>query len=149
MTTNTSFRETWKLWRVMLYVGYFILWPQKMYNLVNQISLLPLLDKLWVKYKDLWNGTIWLIEDGKLTNGWRVNIRDNYIHDFSWKWRASGPPFSFVQKYLNLTNQETFWWFKEHFNIENSKVVYRNRWSPKQKKNMSTSSYSRNRLNDL
>lgn len=122
-----------------------------MYNQINQLDIIYLLDKLWIKYQSLWNGSIWLIEDWKLTDGWRGNIRDNYIHDFSWKWRTSGPPFAFIKKHLNLSTNETFKRFETNFNIKDKDELKRpkNKWSPRQKKNMSTSSYSRKRLNDL
>ena len=127
-------------WNILFFI------KTRMYRQINQLYILDLLDKLWVKYQSLWNETIWIIMDGKLTDGWKGNVRDNYIHDFSGKWRANGPPFSFVKKYFNLTSHETFKRFETHFNIKNELKRPKNKWSPKQKKNMSTSSYSRTRL---
>jgi hypothetical protein len=116
-----------------------------MLQFINQISIKDILDKLWLPYKNLWNWTLWIFENWKITDGRKVNIRENYIHDFSWKNRAIGPPFSVVQKYLNLSTRETFKFFEENFNTK-PELINKNKKSKKQKKSMVTTPYSRQRL---
>jgi hypothetical protein len=112
---------------------------------INQINIINILDKLWIQYKNLWSWTYWIIQDWRLTDWRRINIKNNYIHDFS-KNRAQGWNFAFVKRFLNLTNHETFRRFKENFNIENNNRPYHNRWSPKQKKYKVVEPYTRKRL---
>ncbi len=119
-----------------------------MYNQINQIPIQSILDKLWIKFRYEGNWILWLIENERFTNGWKLNVRDNYIHDFSWKWRPIGPPFAFVKQYFNLTANETFKRFETNFNIKDELKRPKNKWSPRQKENKVTRPYSRARLND-
>jgi hypothetical protein len=107
-----------------------------MIQTINQCPIQNVLDKLRLPYKDLWNWTLWIFEDWKITNGRKANIRGNYINDFSGKNRARWSPFNLVKEYLNLTTQETFKWFETNYNIKNEKSF--------QKKSKVMRPYSRN-----
>jgi len=90
-----------------------------MYQAISQIPMKDVLDKLGIKYTVL-GSSLGLWDGGKLTDGWRDNLKNNYVNDFSCKDRPSGSPFSFVKSYLWLSDKETFDWFIDNFGIENN-----------------------------
>lgn len=90
-----------------------------MENLLEKINSCPInaiLDLLGIVYWKQGN-ILALWQDGKITDGWRANISSNYVNDFSMKDRAIWWPYSFVKKYLNLSDKETFDWFYTYFGI--------------------------------
>lgn len=84
---------------------------------ILKINILDVLDKCWIEYKRVWANTYMLYEDWRRTDWWRANTEKNIITDFARKWRAEWNPFAFVRKYYNLSDKETFIWFKENFNL--------------------------------
>ena len=101
---------------------------------INAVPIRDVLDLLWISYR---GDTI--IEEWKLTGGFKINVRWNYINDFS-KERAKGWPFAVVKKLKSLSSYETYQWFCEHFGIygddrKTKKRKYKNkkrgfRWTP-------------------
>jgi len=86
------------------------------YEQINQIPILNILDKLNIWYQKI-SDIYSILENWKPTDGWRVNIKGNYINDFSWKGRSVWNPFNFVRAHLWITNKETFDWFRDRFSI--------------------------------
>lgn len=82
---------------------------------INQIALVDILDKVWLSYKVRWN-YIELFEDGRLTDGWRWDIVKWIINDFSGK-RASGDRITFLMAYFNKDKGEVVNWMKTNFNL--------------------------------
>lgn len=117
-----------------------------MYNQINQIFILSILDHLWIEYKKLWSNEYWIIEDWKLTDGYRVNVNWNYVADFS-KARSRGSPYAFVKQYLWLDDRGTFNRFKTEFGLENHhKSQYIRKKNLKKKNTLLMEPYSRNNL---
>ena len=77
----------------------------------NAVPIRSVLDLLWITYR---GDTI--IEEWKQTHGFKINVRGNYINDFS-KDRAKGWPFAVVKKIKKLSSAETYQWFCENFGI--------------------------------
>lgn len=88
------------------------------FSLISQLPITSVLDKLWIKYSSLGYNCLWLWEDWRLTDGWRVNVNENYVKDFS-KDRASGSPYIFIKLYLKYCDKEVFQRFADKFGIEN------------------------------
>lgn len=78
---------------------------------INAIPIRNVLDLLWITYR----GDA-IIEEWKQTHGLKINVRGNYINDFS-KDRAKGWPFAVVKKLKRLSSAETYQWFCENFGI--------------------------------
>lgn len=83
---------------------------------LNRIPILEILDSLWIKYfHKSWNVYGLYDDDGKHTDGRTVTTGDyNCIKDFSEKGRPEGKPYKFIKTYLNLTDAETFQWFRKN-----------------------------------
>lgn len=79
---------------------------------IDRLNIVDILNKLWVEFKEKWDSII-LYEDWHWTDWWRWSIKDNFIKDFSWNWRPHWWPFNFLKEYLNLSNAETFNYFKD------------------------------------
>jgi len=102
------------------------------YQKINQIFLSVILDRLGVGYKKICDNTIMVKEWDKKTDGWVLNIIENYINDFT-KDRAKWPPFSFLKSYLWLNDKETFDWFKDNFGIDGNYDKTKTKTKTKQK----------------
>jgi hypothetical protein len=85
--------------------------PPDVFESINSIPIKTVLDALWITYR----GDA-ILEQGKTTNGFKINVRGNYINDFS-NDRASWWPFAVVKKIKWFSSRETFQWFCENFNI--------------------------------
>lgn len=101
------------------------------FEIINQILINSMLDILKIQYISCAN-CLCLFENWRVTDWWIGNVSENYINDFSWKWRPSWPPFAFVKKYLKLSDKETFDWFEENFGIwweatDKTKKIYKKR----------------------
>ena len=83
---------------------------------ILNIDISVVLDKLWIDYEIRWNEII-LYDNWNRTDWWRWNIEKNFITDFSWKDRPQWNSFSFIVSYLQLSNYQTYLWFKENFNL--------------------------------
>lgn len=86
------------------------------YQQINQIPILDILDKLNIWYQKV-SDVYSILEDWKATDWWKINVKENYVNDFSWKCRAVWDPYCFVRSYLWITNKETFEWFQDNFSI--------------------------------
>jgi len=124
-----------------------------MYDKIATLNILDVLDKVWLHYQKIWYNTYGIVQDGKLTDWRKVNIKDNYVNDMSHD-RATWPPYAFIKKQLNLRDNEVYLWFKDKFNLQDdphSKYM-KSKWtymkSRKFKKSTVTRPYSRCSLND-
>lgn len=90
-----------------------------MYDIISQISMEAILDKLWIKYSRIGFGSLRLWDGGKLTDWWTLNITDNFVNDFAAKWRAKWWPFAFVKSYLWICDKDVFSRYSSYFGIEN------------------------------
>lgn len=86
---------------------------------INSLNVLSVLDRLWIEYKQSWENTYSLLEGWEETHWRKVNTKENYVNDFSKKWRAIWSPYAFVKSYLGYTDKETFEWFRQNFFIKN------------------------------
>lgn len=105
-----------------------------MYDIIKQIPIVQVMDKLWITYTKIGFDTLGLWDDGKLTDGRTIRISGNYVNDFSGKWRARGWPFTFVKGYLKLSDKETFRWFVDNFHLECQKKQNRSKKTETHKK---------------
>ncbi len=101
------------------------------YSIINQIDISCVFEKLKIWYSKIGN-SLFVNDDTGITSWRKVKISENFINDFSWKWRPSWPPFAFVKKYLKLSDKETFEWFEENFGIwwemtNKTKKIYKKR----------------------
>lgn len=80
---------------------------------INNISILSVLDKLWLEYKKTGMNKYNIA----WSDGWIANPEANKVNDFSWKDRPKWPPFAFVKSYLKLNDAETYKWFVEAYNL--------------------------------
>lgn len=97
---------------------------------IKQIPITDILNKVGIKYKKvMW--TLNLYDDWKITDGWKANINENFITDFTWK-RAQWDQLAFIEKYLNLSKHEAIEWFKNNFwVIDNYKQIKKEIETPK------------------
>lgn len=87
---------------------------------VNSLSIGAVLDAL--NYKHI-GATIY--EDGEVTDGWRINSRENYVNNFTKTkpGRPTGGPYSFIKAHFDgdLVLMHAF--LKEHFDKEVKALV--------------------------
>ena len=76
----------------------------------QQIRDIPILGVLHHLGLQTQNGKI--LHNGKQTDGWTVNVNENFVKDFSQE-RGQGDQLAFVQSYLGITKKEAIEWFKE------------------------------------
>lgn len=88
------------------------------YSLISQLPITSVLDKLWIKYSKVGPNCLWLWQNWRLTDWWRVKINENYVKDFS-RDRPYGSPYLFVKLYMKLSDKETFQRFADNFDVEN------------------------------
>lgn len=86
---------------------------------INSIPITEVLKKLSIEYSTSWN-TITLKQNDSWTDGRKGSIKDNYVNDFAWKWRAVWSPYSFVKSHLDLSDKETFQRFNDEFHSNNT-----------------------------
>lgn len=86
-------------------------------NDILRINILDVLEKLNIQYKKMWGHTYAIYENGNWTDWWRATTENNIVADLSRGVRPKWNPFSFVRAYLNLSNYDTYLWFKEQFNM--------------------------------
>lgn len=92
---------------------------------IDSIPISQVLEALNIDYKD-----DRIIEYGRLTNGRRINLAENYVNDFSGKGRPVGWPFSLVKhwhmRHFILDEQnaviKTYRFFSEKFGIIRNKL---------------------------
>lgn len=87
-------------------------------DLINKVPIIQVLEKLWYEYD---TSEYSIIVNWEKTSWWKINIKENYVNDFS-KLRPNWEPFSFVLKHFNLKNWKkdlnyglTYKFFEESF----------------------------------
>ena len=81
---------------------------------MNRIPFIQIFDKLWIKTFQCWNWTLWLYDNWERTSGWKLNINENLVNDFTNK-RANGDVISFVKTLLNIDFDGACDWLEDNF----------------------------------
>lgn len=103
------------------------------YLMINQIDIRYIFEKLHIWYSKI-GDSLFVNDDNKITSWRKCKVNENYINDFSWKWRAVWPPFTFVKRYLKLTDKETFRRFEDNFGIWGEVIKGKKTYYPKKEK---------------
>jgi len=86
---------------------------------INSVPIEDILTALGIKYDRLYSDSDYLnlYEGDRKTRGWKAFISSNRIEDFSSKNRACGKPLYVVGMYLGISENKSYSWFEEKFNI--------------------------------
>lgn len=93
-------------------------------EIINKVSILNVIDRLWLKYD---SETYALYDfDWTLSSWWKIDVENNYVNDFS-KMRPKWEPFAFVLWFLNLTKwlRDANYWLTYKFFEENFWIIWR------------------------
>jgi len=85
---------------------------------INQIPFEQVFIKLWIKTYPKWFWTKWIFDNGKKTDWWVYNEKENMVNDFSGK-RAKWDVIKFIQEYLKTDFQWAIRYCEQNFNINN------------------------------
>lgn len=85
------------------------------FDQINEIPIIDILDKIWVSYKIVWN-ELQLFDDWKMTDWWRWDIVKWFITDFSGK-RSTWDRITFLMAHFNKEKWEIVNWLKTNFNL--------------------------------
>lgn len=126
--TPTQIPKTIKLLK-----GHEILFPlYETQKNINNIPITQVLEALDIEYEN-----DKLYENGRLTNGRKINLSENYINDFTGKGRPTGNNFAFVKHWFMQNSKldaskweteaviKTYWFFAEKFWIVQSLKKYK------------------------
>ncbi len=89
---------------------------------INNIPLEDVLTALSIRWKRFGH-QLSLYEGGKLTGGWKADLKRGIVSDFSNKWRGTWDRISFVSSFLSCSTKEAISWYVKTFGltVENNK----------------------------
>lgn len=89
------------------------------FDQINNIPLDTILRGVGVAFKQVGN-TLCLLDNGDETDGWKWDLINWNITDFSWK-RAYGDRITFIMRHLNLSKADAIMWYVNTFHLIDTK----------------------------
>lgn len=81
----------------------------------DEISILDVVSMLWLTTFAKTSDEYWIEENGARTDWRSICVSENFVKDFSGKWRAQWWPFAFVRSFMRLSDADTYVWFEDKF----------------------------------